>query len=100
MAGEFPPPSKTVYLDWNVEDPSRVKGTAAEVQAAYEKTYQSLNAHIRDLVEAHLASLPEHAGTGRDLMAAADVALYEAKRDGRNRVRLYRPAPAPSSALR
>ena len=50
----LPPPSKTVYLDWNVEDPSRVKGTAAEVQAAYEKTYQSLNAHIRDLVEAIL----------------------------------------------
>jgi len=49
-----PPPRKTVYLDWNVEDPSRVQGTAAEVHAAYERTYQALDAHIHDLVEAIL----------------------------------------------
>ena len=47
-----PPPRKTVYLDWSVDDPARLKGTPAEVRAAYEKTYQSLRAHIHDLVEA------------------------------------------------
>jgi phosphate transport system protein len=51
----FPdPPTKVVCLDWSVADPSVVKGTAAEVKAAYEETYNFLRAHLRDLVEAIL----------------------------------------------
>ncbi len=51
----FPPrPNKTVFLDWNVQDPSKVEGTSAEIRAAYECTYQFLLAHIKDLVEAVL----------------------------------------------
>ena len=49
----FPrPPTKTVCLDWSVLDPSKVEGTPAEIQAAYETTYQFLQAHIHDLVQA------------------------------------------------
>ncbi len=49
----FPPkPRKVVFLDWSVDDPSRVQGTPAEVNAAYEATYQFLHEHIKDLVEA------------------------------------------------
>jgi arsenate reductase len=47
-------PRKTVYFDWSIDDPSRVKGTPEEVQAAYEETYQFLSRHVRDLVEAVL----------------------------------------------
>ena len=51
----FPPkPRKVVFLDWNVADPSRVKGSAAEITAAYEATYSFLQDHIKDLVEAVL----------------------------------------------
>jgi protein-tyrosine-phosphatase len=51
----FPkPPTKTLCLDWSVPDPSIVKGTPAEIQAAYEQTYQFLHSHIQDLVEAVL----------------------------------------------
>jgi len=49
-----PPPTKTVGLDWNVKDPSFVEGTPQEVRAAYEETFQYINTHIRDLVEAIL----------------------------------------------
>jgi phosphate transport system protein len=51
----FPPaPTKVVCLDWSVRDPSEATGAPADVNAAYEDTYQFLHAHIRDLVEAIL----------------------------------------------
>jgi protein-tyrosine-phosphatase len=54
----FPdPPTKVVCLDWSVSDPSTVKGTPAEVKAAYEETYGFLRAHLRDLVDAILGDL-------------------------------------------
>jgi phosphate transport system protein len=49
-----PPPTKTVALDWNVNDPSTVQGSPEQIRAAYEETFQYLNTHIRDLVEAIL----------------------------------------------
>lgn len=53
----FPlPPTKVVCLDWSVDDPSKATGSPAEIQAAYESTYQFLHAHIRDLVEAVLGN--------------------------------------------
>lgn len=45
-----------------------------------------------------VASFPIHAATASDLVAAADVALYEAKRSGKNCVRMATPA-SPSSPL-
>lgn len=49
----FPcPPTKTVCLDWSVADPSQVRGTPAEIRAAYEATWQFLQAHIQDLIQA------------------------------------------------
>jgi phosphate transport system protein len=49
-----PPPTKAVCLDWSVRDPSTVEGTPAEVRAAYQETFDFLQAHIQDLVEAVL----------------------------------------------
>jgi predicted signal transduction protein with EAL and GGDEF domain len=37
-------------------------------------------------ISAGVASFPDQATSGADLMAMADAALYEAKRSGRNRV--------------
>lgn len=51
----FPsPPTKTVTLDWSIEDPSKVQGSEAEVNEAYEKAFNYINSHIRDLVKAML----------------------------------------------
>ena len=47
-----PPPTKTVRIRWHVDNPSRLKGTEEEIQAAYEKTFQYLDSQIRDLVQA------------------------------------------------
>ncbi|MFQ5650817.1 MAG: phosphate signaling complex protein PhoU [bacterium] len=51
-----PPPTKTVSIRWEVEDPSELSGSEEELQAAYEKTYQYLNTHIRELVKAILGN--------------------------------------------
>ena len=49
----FPPaPTKTVGLDWNVEDPSSRPGSLADVREAYEETFQYINTHVRELVQA------------------------------------------------
>jgi phosphate transport system protein len=47
-----PPPTKTVALDWNVEDPSKRPGSLSEVRDAYEQTFQYINTHVRELVNA------------------------------------------------
>ena len=47
-------PRKTVYVDWSIEDPSRLAGSPEEVRAAYEATFEFLSSHVRDLVEAVL----------------------------------------------
>jgi hypothetical protein len=43
-----------VGLEWNVKDPSIVQGSPEQIRAAYEETFQYINTHIRDLVEAIL----------------------------------------------
>lgn len=47
-------PTKIVTLSWYIDDPSILKGTAAEIQTAYEKTYNFLHSQINDLVTAVL----------------------------------------------
>ncbi len=56
----FPsPPTETVSMKWDVEDPSKIEGSDEEVLKAYEKTFQYLVHHIRDLVEAILGKEPK-----------------------------------------
>jgi hypothetical protein len=49
-------PRKMVYIDWSIDDPSRVEGSPAEVRAAYEAAFQFLSSHVRDLVGAVLGT--------------------------------------------
>jgi len=49
-----PPPTKTVTLEWAVQDPSKVTGSPEQVHAAYEATYQFICEHINHLSEAIL----------------------------------------------
>jgi phosphate transport system protein len=49
-------PRKMVYLDWRIPDPSRAQGSAEEISAAFETTYEFIASHVHDLVEAILGS--------------------------------------------
>jgi phosphate transport system protein len=57
-----PPPTKMISIHWEIEDPSRLKGSDEDIRAAYEKTYSILDSHIRDLVEAILSSSVKEEG--------------------------------------
>ncbi len=52
----FKPPTKTVQLEWNVEDPRQVEGSADKVQATYDRAFQYVDTHLRDLVQAILGA--------------------------------------------
>jgi protein-tyrosine-phosphatase len=45
-------PRKVVFLDWSTRDPAQIEGSPEEVRAAFEETYQFIETHVRDLVEA------------------------------------------------
>jgi protein-tyrosine-phosphatase len=47
-------PRKMVYVDWSIDDPSRVQGSLEEVRSIYEATFTFLSNHVRDLVGAVL----------------------------------------------
>jgi phosphate transport system protein len=47
-----PPPTKMIDVHWEIENPSKLEGSEDEIRDAYEKTYEILDSHIRDLVEA------------------------------------------------
>ncbi len=46
------PPGNTVNIGWEVEPPYRHSGSEEEIRAVYERTYEYLQTHIHDLVQA------------------------------------------------
>jgi phosphate transport system protein len=54
-----PPPTKMISVHWEINNPSKMKGSEEEIEAAYEKTFRVLDSHIRDLVEAVLGKQNE-----------------------------------------
>jgi phosphate transport system protein len=49
----FPaPPTRTIGIDWVIDDPSLIEGSEEEIRAGYESTFEYINEHIRDLVQA------------------------------------------------
>jgi len=53
-------PSKALCLQWLVPDPSHGRGGPQEVRAEYERAFESLTTHTRDLVQAILGDDEGH----------------------------------------
>lgn len=49
-----PLPYKTIALTWDIPDPAMVKGTPAEVEAAYTRAYAEIDLKLGDLIAAML----------------------------------------------
>jgi phosphate transport system protein len=52
-------PRKTIYLDWQIDDPTTQKGDDETVKAAYENVYYFLTKQIDNLVNAIIGSSPK-----------------------------------------
>ena len=55
--------------------------------------------HVKSTFSAGIASFPIHSDAGETLLSMADLALYQSKADGRNRVTVFSPEieePAPA----
>ena len=49
----FPkPPRKIVFLDWHMENPSKVQGSKGEKEKAFNDAYDLLSSRISELIEA------------------------------------------------
>jgi arsenate reductase len=52
-------PYGAIELNWEIEDPSKVEGTAQEKQAAYDRVYLELKRNIQELIEGLLGANAE-----------------------------------------
>ncbi len=70
---------------------------AESARSAVERTVIPFEEHVLQVtVSVGVATFPIHAQSAEELIAAADQALYEAKRSGRNRVCVAEVQPAPT----
>jgi len=84
-------------------DADGARAKAEEVRAKTEKLKISVDKGAGKFVSpacsAGVALFPDHGADGETLVGIADMALYEAKKGGRNRVELY-PLDAPDVRLK
>ena len=68
-----------------IDDISEAEAVAARVVAATSRPIPIDSQEVRVGVSIGIALFPEHGSTGDAMLGAADAALYDAKRGGRNR---------------
>jgi diguanylate cyclase (GGDEF)-like protein len=78
--------------------PTDARMRAQEIRLAVERASAGWQTPVT--VSIGVAALPAHARTADELMEAGDVALYEAKRAGRNTVRMYKVDGPPLLPVR
>ena len=77
---------------WHVDGPDYAAGAALRAIKAVSRPYSIEGNSVSITISAGVAVYPEHGGDADTLMKSADLALYQAKRAGKN---AYRVAQAP-----
>ena len=68
--------------------PGNIPAIAGKMLKSFSAPFR-LNSDVMASISIGVALMPDHAGTVQDWMQKSDVALYEAKRKGRNRWAMY-----------
>ncbi len=80
-----------VLLPETSTEPARQVAERIRQQVAKLHTMAAYEVRTPLTISIGVATLPDHAQTQTDLLLAADVALYQAKQKGKNRVEVFRP---------
>jgi diguanylate cyclase (GGDEF)-like protein len=72
-------------------DATQASETAARILEALRQPFIIATTEHRSAASIGIAMYPAHALDRDDLLRCADIAMYEAKREGRNRATLFRP---------
>ena len=76
-----------ILPDWSLEEASRLAEMLRQEIEGYQFPYGERQPLGRLTVSGGVAAFPDNAQNGADLLRAADAALYDAKKAGRNEVR-------------
>jgi diguanylate cyclase (GGDEF)-like protein len=77
---------------WHVSDADHASAVASKLIAAVSRAYDIEGRAVGVTASAGVALYPVHGEDSAALMEKADLALYEAKRAGKNAYRLWDPA--------
>lgn len=89
-----------VVLLRDLREPEDATAVAEKLAATLRRPFPTLGQEPQVGLSVGVALFPEHGGEPAALLRHADAALYEAKRAGRGRVRLYAPAMGAASRRR
>lgn len=87
-----------VVVSRNIANPMDACLVAARILAALSRPYRIGGLELNSSASVGVACAPLHAKSTQTLLKCADLALYEAKGDGRSCYRLFQ-APAPQASL-
>ena len=74
--------------------PENIPAIANKMLKSFAAPFR-VNSEINASISIGVALMPDHAGTTQEWMLKSDLALYEAKRDGRNRWAMYHDGLQP-----
>lgn len=89
----------TIFLR-DISDNGSVEALAHSIVATMRQPFDIGRVTFKSSVSVGIAFIPEHGSTAQDILKSADVAMYQAKKVGRNTYCIFDPARASETSDR